>query len=185
MISGWKKQAELALLETSSLLIAGCGDAGWGAYPGGKLARCGIGVSESLAGTGESYVVEDVPPKTLAAVEINPAGHIFRTRISDIELRERTGNIPSLRPTPPPSDLNGSLAWMRALALDRDQASWPLRIIAAPRSPIIIVVAWVLPLIKRGMTEASITRSRSKPCTRRWLSTTAISPSPIAHEPTG
>ena len=60
-------------------------------------------------------------------------------------------------------------------------------IIAAPFSAIIMVGALVLPEVIVGMTEASTTRSRSSPITRRRSSTTAMAslPRPILAVPTG
>jgi hypothetical protein len=56
---------------------------------------------------------------------------------------------------------------------------------SAPRSAIMIVVALVFTQTIRGMTDASITLRFSTPRTRRSESTTASSPVPIAHVPTG
>ena len=53
------------------------------------------------------------------------------------------------------------------------------RIISAPFSPIMMAVALVLPETTVGMIEASITRNRSMPLTRKAASTTAIGPGPI------
>ena len=52
-------------------------------------------------------------------------------------------------------------------------------------SAIMTVEAWVWPRGIVGMTDASTTRSRSRPWTRRSASTTASSPLPIMHVPTG
>ena len=58
---------------------------------------------------------------------------------------------------------------------------------AAPFSAIIMVGALVLPDVIVGMTEASTTRSRSSPITRRRSSTTAMGSlaRPILAVPTG
>src|SRR5690606_7391864 len=55
----------------------------------------------------------------------------------------------------------------------------------APFSAISMVGALVLPDVMVGMTEASITRNRSIPCTRNAASTTAMSSFPILQVPTG
>ena len=70
----------------------------------GPLSHRVIGIPDR---TGDSYVVEDVPPKTLAAVAINAGGHIFRAQISDIEVGESTGNIPSADAPPRPERVDG------------------------------------------------------------------------------
>src|SRR5690606_34039580 len=62
-------------------------------------------------------------------------------------------------------------------------ASFRMR--AAALSAIIMTGALVLPLTISGMTEASTTRSRSTPRTRRSRSTTAPSSGPIRQVPTG
>src|SRR6478736_2524029 len=56
---------------------------------------------------------------------------------------------------------------------------------SAAFSAIIITGALILPLIRSGITEASMTRNRSTPRTRRCGSTTALSSSsrPILHQP--
>jgi len=53
------------------------------------------------------------------------------------------------------------------------------RITSAPFSAIIMVGALVLVEVTVGITDASMTRSRSSPCTRSWSSTTDISSPPI------
>src|ERR1700739_4457005 len=54
-------------------------------------------------------------------------------------------------------------------------------IIAAPFSAIMIVGALVLVEVTAGMTEASMTRRPSSPCTRNSLSTTLIGCEPMRH----
>ena len=61
----------------------------------------------------------------------------------------------------------------------------PARIMAATFSPITIAGAFVLPLIKVGMMEASATRNPSTPRTRSAGSTTELSSMPILQVPTG
>jgi xylose isomerase-like TIM barrel protein len=59
------------------------------------------------------------------------------------------------------------------------------RMWCAPFSPIMIEGAWVLPLIRVGITAASMTRRPSRPRIRSCWSTTAVSDSPIVQVPTG
>jgi len=59
------------------------------------------------------------------------------------------------------------------------------RIQSAARSAIMMVGALVLPPISVGITEASTTRRPSMPCTRNFVSTTAIASTPILQVPTG
>ena len=59
------------------------------------------------------------------------------------------------------------------------------KIMSANFSPIIIVGALVLPEVIDGMIEASATRKLDIPCTRNWLSTTAILSCPILQVPVG
>jgi sulfoxide reductase heme-binding subunit YedZ len=59
------------------------------------------------------------------------------------------------------------------------------RTIAAPFSPIMIDGALVLPVVRIGMIEASMTRSPCTPRTRRRGSVTAMGSSPILQVPTG
>src|SRR4051812_15424127 len=88
-------------------------------------------------------------------------------------------------PAVPPAHHRGVLD-VRAVCASRPlHTTWPARMIAAPFSPIMIEGAWVLPLIRVGMIEASMTRRPSRPRTRSWVSTTAISSVPILQEPAG
>jgi hypothetical protein len=54
-------------------------------------------------------------------------------------------------------------------------------IILAPFSAIMIVGAFVLVDVTAGITDASMTRNRSMPCTRNSLSTTLFGCRPIMH----
>ena len=56
------------------------------------------------------------------------------------------------------------------------------RTIAAPFSAIMMVGAFVLVDVTAGMTEASIPRNPSRPCTLNVPSTTDIGSGPIRHE---
>lgn len=72
-----------------------------------------------------------------------------------------------------------------ACADDGSAARAPPAIIAVAFLAIMIVGAFVLPLVSVGMMDASATRSPSGPRTRRCGSTTAISSMPNLHVPTG
>lgn len=58
-------------------------------------------------------------------------------------------------------------------------------IISAAFSAIMITGAFVLPPTMRGMIDASTTRRRSIPSTRKLASTTSVEELPIRHVPTG
>src|SRR5690606_18151237 len=59
------------------------------------------------------------------------------------------------------------------------------RIMSAAFSAIMMTGALVLPDVTIGMTDASITRKPSMPCTFNCASTTASGSEPILHVPTG
>lgn len=83
-------------------------------------------------------------------------------------------------------------ATVRTAALARHRAAYAAiagsfrpRIMSDAFSPIIAVGACVLPLMRRGMIEASAIRSAETPRTRSYGSTTACSSLPIRQVPTG
>src|SRR6476646_10293411 len=94
-------------------------------------------------------------------------------------LPRKQGRELSAAPCQPPLRLRGRVgvgAWPN-YAASRSRAA--ALIIAAPFSAFMMVGALVLVEVTAGITEASMTRKPSSPCTRRSLSTTAIGSLPM------
>lgn len=81
----------------------------------------------------------------------------------------------------PQMTARGRTPWLLTRRVQRGRS--PIR--SAAFSAIMIVGAFVFPLMTVGMTEASTTRSRSTPWTSRSELTTELSPAPMAQVPTG
>ena len=84
------------------------------------------------------------------------------------------------------SDRHGEVNWLQMAGDAARLPSGPhqqARILSAPISAIITVGAWMLLPVMFGMTDESITRRRSTPCTLRPASTTAVASVPIGQVP--
>ena len=77
-----------------------------------------------------------------------------------------------------------SALWGNRLVLVGANSAYPARTSAAPFSPIISDAALVFAAVTMGITDASITLSRSTPRTRNSGSTTDVGSLPIRQVPT-